>query len=212
MAYGMICQQLQFDPENQWRWMDVMDVLRCSNCIPCIFDIWYMYDSYYICLILCLLLFSWLLLPLLIFYIYIYHILIKFWILIIFDLGLIFANNENSSDFRKMLVRWADQFRDTPKWYHFRVSCRIFQGSLNQADLFAYMQVVAWCLIPPVMTHELGDTTGFCIGVHDASRTWIGVSFVTRNNTAVNFARKTSDILYYHVLSNIPYEATAKYG
>lgn len=144
--------------------------------------------------------------------IYIYHILIKFWILIIFDLGLIFANNENSSDFRKMLVRWADQFRDTPKWYHFRVSCRIFQGSLNQADLFAYMQVVAWCLIPPVMTHELGDTTGFCIGVHDASRTWIGVSFVTRNNTAVNFARKTSDILYYHVLSNIPYEATAKYG
>ena len=113
------------------------------------------------------------------------------------------------------ILIWADQFRDTPvygtiKW----VSCRSFPGSLNQADLFAYMQVVAWCLIPPaVFRTNLGIPRVFLIGVKtDASRTWIGVSFVTGNNTVSEFARKISDILYYHVLSNIPYEATAKCG
>lgn len=88
------------------------------------------------------------------------------------------------------ILIWADQFKDTPKWYH-KMGLLPHQGSLNQADLFAYMQVVAWCLIPPAMMHELGDTTVFFLGVKtDASRTWIGVSFVTRNNTVVNLPEK----------------------
>ena len=107
----------------------------------------------------------------------IYELDSGFWSYLILDLYLQTTKTVLISE-KCWSAGWADQFRDTPKWYHFRVSCRTFQGSLNQADLFAYMQVVAWCLIPPAMTHELGDTTGFFIGVHDASRTWIGVSFV----------------------------------